>query len=458
MVSGTLVIRQGRVVDAFGMDCVCDVEISNGLVSNIGESIPQNGKEINAAGKFVIPGLVDTHVHVAGSARGYYMLARAGVTTALDMMGETDAFFKGFESAPTGLNVAYLYPLIPERTVSSAAPSAQEITQVIEKALQGGAIGIKIVGGHYPLTPEATALCIEICAAKKCWCAVHAGTTENGSNLDGLKELVDFAGSNPVHIAHVNSYCRGDVLGDPVAEAVEAIKLIKDVDNYVAESYLADINGCSGRLNEKGEPVSNVTRRCLEKGGFRANAQGMKNAIEAGWAKVHGLSGKEIVLLSPEKGVKYFQKSRGKIMLSFPVNSAAAQIAIALAKTENTEYIVQALSTDGGNIPRNCTLEKGLSLVKFGAFSIHDFIRKACWNPAVMLGLQGRKGAVKVGFDADIAIVDPVAFKAQTVLSRGIIVFDSGEFYESKNSLIISKEHTNFNKYNALCVSPSWLR
>ena len=65
-----------------------------------------------------------------------------------------------------------------------------------------------------------------------------------------------------------------------------------------------------------------------------------------------------------------------------------------------------ALSTDGGAIPRNTTIEQGLALVEFGALTLDDFVRKACLNAARMFGLD-RKGHFSPGADADIAVVDP---------------------------------------------------
>ncbi|QSH41274.1 amidohydrolase family protein [Lentisphaerota bacterium ZTH] len=459
MMSGELTIRQGRVIDAASrLDKVCDILAEGGRIAAIGDSVKIKGREINAAGKLVLPGLIDTHVHFAENTRGYYMLTRAGVTTAIDLLGESRLFFKSFSKSHVGLNAAYLYPLLPERTVSSSNPSLNEITRVVDNALKAGAIGIKIVGGHYPLTPEATALAIEACAGRKCWCAVHAGSTESGSDLNGFKELIQLAGSNPVHIAHVNSYCRGEVLGDPVAEAVAALSILRKHDSYIAESYLSAINGCSGRLETSGKPASKVTAKCLEKGGYKADAAGIREAISAGWAQVNGLSGKEVVLLDREKGLKYFNKSHGKVMLSFPVNSAAAQIAIALDRKESGEFTVPALSTDGGNIPRNCTLQKGLALVRFGALSMHEFILKACWNPAIMLGIQDYKGSISCGKDADLIIVNPENAEVEIVISSGRISFEHGVFYENENTLLAGSGPEVTEGISWREISPLWLR
>ena len=56
-----------------------------------------------------------------------------------------------------------------------------------------------------------------------CWCAVHCGTSKTGSDITGLEELLELADGLPVHVAHVNSYCRGQHTGDPLKEASRAI-------------------------------------------------------------------------------------------------------------------------------------------------------------------------------------------------------------------------------------------
>lgn len=298
--------------------------------------------------------------------------------------------------------------------------------------MHDGAFGIKIIGGHYPLTPEAQRIALEICKELNCYCAVHAGSTEKGSNIDGLEELVKLAGDLPVHIAHVNSYCRGQVTGNPVEEAGRALNFLRDMPNVNSESYLDVINGTSGRIKD-GVPLSNVTKNCLIAGAYKVSADGLEEAIKDGWAKVHGKRGKEIVLLAPDEGYEYFKAQDARVMMSFAVNSPGAAIGIAAAKTDG-KFIVKALSTDGGKIPRNTTLEKALPLVRFGAFSMMEFVEKACWAPAKMLNLEN-KGHFSCGADADVTIVDPDTAKVEYVISGGQTVYHADKFYEVPGKL-----------------------
>ncbi|MFA7184713.1 MAG: hypothetical protein WC082_07470 [Victivallales bacterium] len=346
-----LLISGGRIVDAASsFDSIGELLISNKKITGCSTNItkPASAQVIDVTGKLVIPGLVDSHIHVSGGDIGYFMLARAGVTTALDMCGFSEEIIPYLNSSATGLTLGFLFPLLPGRTVSGVNPDKNELRKVIEKALKDKAFGIKIIGGHYPLTPESQRRALEICNEFNCHCAVHAGSTEKDSNIEGLEELAEFAGNLPVHIAHVNSYCRGQVTGNPVEESGRALNVVKAMPNAFSESYLDIINGCSGRI-ESGVPLSNVTKNCLKAGGYPISADGLESAIKSGWAQVNGIRGKESILLSPTEGYDYFKAKDTNVTLSFAVNSPGAAIGIATAKSDG-RFIVKAISTDGGRI------------------------------------------------------------------------------------------------------------
>ncbi|MBD3373000.1 MAG: amidohydrolase family protein [Candidatus Coatesbacteria bacterium] len=66
MKASSLLLRGGRVIDpANGLDAVRDVLISSGVIAGVGENMKPEGAEIlDCAGKLVLPGLVDTNVHL----------------------------------------------------------------------------------------------------------------------------------------------------------------------------------------------------------------------------------------------------------------------------------------------------------------------------------------------------------------------------------------------------------
>ena len=91
---GTL-IRNGRVIDpASGKDGIYDILVEDGMIAGVDASIPKGDNDIiDAAGCFVMPGLVDLHVHFREPGfeyketikTGSMAAAHGGVTTEFPM-------------------------------------------------------------------------------------------------------------------------------------------------------------------------------------------------------------------------------------------------------------------------------------------------------------------------------------------------------------------------------------
>jgi dihydroorotase len=81
-----LVIRGGRVIDpSRRLDAVRDVGIAGGKIVAVEPQIAAAAAEtIDAAGKLVVPGLVDIHTHAARGADGPPLALRDGVTAWID--------------------------------------------------------------------------------------------------------------------------------------------------------------------------------------------------------------------------------------------------------------------------------------------------------------------------------------------------------------------------------------
>ena len=80
------VIKRGRVADLFtGRVIVADVLVKDGYIAGVGEYDCENS--IDAYGKYVLPGFIDSHVHIESSMVTPPQYARAvmphGVTTVI---------------------------------------------------------------------------------------------------------------------------------------------------------------------------------------------------------------------------------------------------------------------------------------------------------------------------------------------------------------------------------------
>jgi imidazolonepropionase-like amidohydrolase len=133
----------------------------------------------------------------------------------------------------------------------------------------------------------------------------------------------------------------------------------------------------------------------------------------------------EVVYLQKEDGEAYLKDTGFETMVSFPVNKRSTAFLCAIEKDEGNNFIVTALSTDGGAIPRNFLLSHGLSLVRFNALRLAEFVLKAAWAPAQMLGLFN-KGHLAPGSDADLVVADSSSHVALLTVAGGQIIMSNG--------------------------------
>jgi predicted amidohydrolase len=438
-----VLLKNGWVVDPVtGRDGIADVGVAGEQIVEIAPDLdPTRATELfDVAGFHVVPGIIDLHMHASewlGGRCGHKMMARAGVTTALDMAGPLDGVLRSLKQYGCGLNIVSIEALIPGATISGVNPDRAELEQALARALAQGAVGVKIRAGHHPLTPEATARAIAVANAQRAYVAIHAGTTERGSNVEGLTQVAELAAGNAVHIAHINNYCRG-TLRPPLQEAIEAIAVLTAHPNVRSESYLSSLNGASAKC-ENGAPNAPLTRQSLAVQGFEATEAGLEAAILAGWAEINMESGGEIVLGTGPAALQYWRSRETDVDVSFRAHPLEPRLLLATAKRPNGKFVVDCLSTDaGGGIPRNVIVEMGLALVHLQALSVAEFVIKASTNPARILGLT-RKGNLALGADADITVLDvpgcrPVMSLAGggVIMHRGLVTGKAGRMLTTK--------------------------
>lgn len=434
-----VLIKNGLVVDPnTNIHDIKDIGIKDGKIAKIEDSISATKAEeiFDVNGKLVVPGLVDLHMHAStwlGGKYGHKMLAQAGVTSALDMSGPIEGVMEIAKDNDVGLNIACIEYVRPEHTVKTNNPSDKEIDDVIESCFNRGAIGIKLLGGHYPLTSDATKRAIQIANDKHAYVAFHAGTMTYGSNIQGALEAIELADGNAIHLAHINSYCRGNVR-DYMLETEEIIEALKKNPRIRTEAYLSPLNGTSAKCSN-GIPESLVTHKCLQMGGFEATEEGLEKAIANGWAQINVETGGKVDLGVGQEAVEYWRSKGTDTTVSFAVNPAEPRYRLATVKRDNGEFVVDCISTDGGGIPRNVTIEMGLSLVKLNALSLEDFVLKSSTNPARILGLKN-KGHFNIGADADITIINMKEQKPYMSLSNGKVVMIDGYVCGSGSKII----------------------
>lgn len=430
-----VILRGGHVVDPVnGLDTICDVAFEGGKVADIGPALTGAAREeIDCTGLHVLPGLIDSHVHISGwlgGAEGHRMLAKAGITTALDVAGPVDTVMDFAASRGCGLTIGCIEYVRSGHTVDTPDPQKDEIRAHLARARKEGAVGLKILGGHFPLTPEASARVIEVCAEEGAHVGFHAGTLHAGQGTQGMelmREACELAAGHPLQLPHINSYIRGTT-ASVIDEVIEACALLEAHPNIWSESYLAPFNGVSAKCSN-GVPESMACHRGLARKGYEASVKGIEAAILDRWAWVHAPIGGENVLLAGEEGLAAWRAAGTDLGCSFFVNPPEARINLVMMRRANGSFAVDGLATDGGGIPRNDICERGLALVLMNGFTLGEFVHKASAEPARMMGLGHRKGQLGVGADADVTVIDLQARKpvmsfggGRTILMRGEVM------------------------------------
>lgn len=427
-----LILRGARVVDPLnGLDAVADVAVENGKIAEVAPTIAGSGREeIDFTGLVVQPGIIDSHVHLGsiwGSPFGPKMLAMAGVTTCLDMAGPLADVLDNVPQYGASINMAILQYASPPFTFKTSSPSEAEMVELIETSLAEGALGVKLLGGHYPLEPKVSSLLVKTALERRAYVAWHAGTTENGSNINGMREAVEMAAGRPLHLAHINAYCRGAVKPE-MEECAEAEDLLIANPNILCEAYVSPKNGTRLTCGPDGKILSKVTGNCLRRFGFSEDREGVRAALLAQKAFVVYDAGGYSDLMTGPEALARWEAAGTDVGGSFNVNPPLPRIELARAVRPDGAFVVDAISTDGGCIPRNVILSQGLSLVKLDVLTLPQFVQKTSLNPARMLRLK-TKGHFSVGADADITVYDfatqtPVAsfVAGRRVLWKGEVV------------------------------------
>jgi Amidohydrolase family len=456
-----ILLKGGIVVDPVNRSTeMADVAIANGKISEIGTDLdPGHANEsMDVSGRHVLPGIIDLHVHVSawlGGRYGHRMMAAAGITTALDMSGPVDSVIELARNFGAGLNLATIQYVRPGHTVGDTNPGTGELEDLLQKSLEQGAYGLKILGGHYPLSPEATARTISVTRSRNAYLAFHAGSLASKSDIDGFHEAVELIGDHAATLAHINSYCRGRVRPE-LDETAEAITALQTHPRICSESYLSPFNGTSGKCSN-GVPESQVTAMCLTAKNFAATEQGLEEAIMSGWAHVNQEFGGRMVLSVGEKAVAYWRSLETNVTLSFPVNPEMPRLQLATAKRSGDEFVVDCLITDGGGIPRNVIVSSGLCLVKLSALTIEEFVLKTSRNPARILGLSD-KGHLGVGADADVSVVDIDRQKPVMSISNGRVIMFKGLICGTGTRMIttpVGERYIRENGLDTVVVDPA---
>lgn len=463
-----LILKNGRVVDPKNrINEVLDVGIMGDQIASVGHASPEwDGPEVDLRGKIVIPGVIDDHTHLAARkpdqfAAGLRDVVRMGTTTAIDFSGPVDALMQNAARYGTGINIGVLNAIRPTKEVPTRDPSRAEIEAFLDKSLQDGAIGLKILGGQHPCTPDATRRIIATANDAGVYVAFHFGTTANGSDFNGLREAISFGREGlRLHICHIGGALRALILDDVIEEAQQALGLLEGLENVVTESLLGEIS-CDGGKCSGGRPESNIVMTRMKMFGFPPTEDGIEQSILASRTLVLANRGGYNCWITGAEGVAEWRRQNTDTYIGYPINDRRIAFLCATTRGKDGRFIVDALASDGGALPRNYNILEGMALVRFTGLSIGELAYKVSYAPSRMLGLLN-KGHLSPGADADITVIDePTGLPYMSIVSGRIIMLEGVALGSGATFLVTEKGAGAAERsrvpYKVVAPSNGWL-
>jgi dihydropyrimidinase len=449
-----LIIRNARIVTVEAVT-EGDIAVKDGVIAAIGKVAGDATREIDAGGKFALPGGVDSHLHVAQKsgmgimcADDFYTGTRSAVFGGTTTIIPFAAQHRGMslrkvvqdyhqEATPKAL-IDYAFHLI------ISDPSPQVMGQELPALIKDGYTSFKIYMTYDALKVSDYQLLDILALARKegALVMVHA---ENHDMIQWLAHHLVEQG----HVApkfHAIAHAR-------VAEAEatnRAISLARLVDAPMLIVHMSEIEAIETVRQARAKGLKIFAETCPQYIALTADDLDKPDVQGAMWC------------CSP------------------PPRDSAAQEAVWAALKDGTFDVFSSdhapyQFNEGGKIPKGLKttfkemangvpgLELRLPLlfsegVQKGRIDLHQFVALSATNHAKLYGLYPRKGTIAVGSDADLAIWDDkkdvtvrwtdlhdnvgytpyegrrITGWPVTVISRGRVVVENGTLNAEKGS------------------------
>lgn len=397
-----LVIRGGTVCTAVDM-FEADVAVLDGRVVALGRDLVSGREEIDARGKLVLPGGIDSHVHIEQVSANGLLGAddwESG-TTAAAFGGTTSviafaAQHKGMDLAQVvedyaalarrGAVIDYAFHLI------IADPTTKALEQDLPRLLSGGHRSIKLFTTYDLLHVDDTRILDVLAIAREHGASVCFHAENHGMIAWQTRQLLAAGKTHPRY--HADSHPRPAEI-----EAFERlIKMSELVDQPIVIFHVSTAEGAAviRDARARGVAVSAetcpqyllLTREDLDKPGLEG-AKWMcspplrtEEDQEALW---RALDRRDLQLVTSDHAPYRFDES-GKLR-NGPA-STFKQIANGMPGIE----VRLPLMFD--------------AMVSEGRFEVQRFVEATSTAPAKLFGLHPQKGTIAIGSDADIVIWD----------------------------------------------------
>jgi len=380
------------------------------------ESLPRAAETIDCAGKYVLPGLVDPHVHLGGGrplseifASETASAAIGGVTTILQYRRSDTTFFDTFppelELARTRMRVDTQFHFI--------ISTMEQVEEIPRYAAEFGVTSFKFyMGGYEPGNPIGLVTVNDalLYAAMErirelgphAWCMVHCEDDSLVSHLTaqvksrGGQDLAAYTESRPdfveeqdllraIWLADLQEcplYVPHTTVGMAVDAAAESRRKGHTVVLETCPHYLA-LTADDCRLSAEGSGVGKVAP-ALRNHEHQAE---LWRGLREGWISTIGSD--HVPIAKTGKG--FWEEAPGFAGLA---------------------TMLPVLLTEG---------------VLKGRITLEKVAETMAYNPARLFGLYPRKGALQVGSDADLVVIDlerEVAVGPEVIQSDFVSAFE----------------------------------
>ena len=399
-----LVVRNGRVVTETAT-VEADVGVAGGLIAAIGRGLERGAQEVDAAGRLVLPGGIDSHCHVEQESSTGLMTADdfhsatvaaacGGVTTIVPFaaqhrgqdLREVAERYRG--RALGAAIVDYAFHLI----VSDPTPAA--VAEHLPGLIAQGYPSFKVYTTYdaLKLTDRQLLEVMALAARERAVVMVHA---ENGDAIAWRAERLVAAG-------HTAPRYHADAR--PPAVEREAVHRVAVLAGLTGATVLIVHVSCRDALDEvraaRARGVSIFAETCphylaltvdeLNRPGFEA-AKFLcspplreRSDLDALWT---GLDDGSIDVLSSDHAPYRWDDPAGKA-----VNGKDAPFTRIPNGVPGLETCLPVVFSEG---------------VVRGRITLERFAAASATNAARIYGLYPRKGVIAVGADADLAVWDP---------------------------------------------------
>jgi dihydropyrimidinase len=398
-----LVIRNGRVATASDV-FEADVAIAGESVAAIGRSLPPGKREIDARGKLVLPGGVDSHCHIEQLSAAGMMNADTfeSATTSAAFGGTTTVI--SFAAQHVGMKLPQVlseYHALARRGavidyafhMIIADPTAETLADDIPALVKEGHASIKIFMTYDRLKIDDEPLLDILVAARESGALLCAHAENHGIIAWMVKRLLARGYTQPkFHAVSHARFSEADAFNRLIGMAAL-------VDQPIMIFHVSTAEGAKVIREARGTGLKVFAETCPQYLFLTAEDLNKPGAEGAKW------------------------------MCSPPPRTAADQDALwqALAlgdlQTISSDHAPYRFDETGklraGKNPNFRQVANGLpglevrlpllfdAMVSKGRLGLEKFVDLTATAPAKIYNLHPRKGSIVVGADADIAIWDP---------------------------------------------------